>query len=197
MGRPFERTEEALQALDEAIRLDASCSRFFEFRSAAQPNVDRALADAERAISLNPHSSSYLERRAQLELEARRPEAAAASLTVALGLRPDKLSLWLHRSLVRLSLGQLSEALADQDSGLRCEARSSTELSLLHMFRGVVCLRLGRPTADFDEATKLDPYSSQILEASVFLRSGEDRRRTEIRLAQLRACEQDQEQKSA
>lgn len=111
------RVEDALAALSEAVKLDASDPQNLLARArcwSARGDLEPAEADLTEAIRLGPERApSYVER-ARLRLRGERPDLAVEDLTRALELVPGDAALLALRAQAFEASGQAERAAADR-----------------------------------------------------------------------------------
>jgi tetratricopeptide (TPR) repeat protein len=81
--------------------------------------VDKALADLNRAVELAPTEPNYLYQRARVQLAAKQRRAAMADLDAALKLKPDDLPALVLRGALRLAESDKTQALLDFDAAAK------------------------------------------------------------------------------
>jgi tetratricopeptide (TPR) repeat protein len=104
----------------------------------AQNEFDRALADYDRVISLDPSQTAARNNKADIFIALRRYDAAAAELDAAIGLNPGDPDLFYNRALVREKLGNYPQAMEDYDRA----AKLRSNFGQAYRNRGVLRLRL-------------------------------------------------------
>ena len=118
---------------------------------------DRAIADFDQAVRLDPKFTLALNNRGDAHNQAdRQSDRAIADFDQAIRLDPGFASAFNNRCWSRAILGLLPEALADCDKSLRLRPNSAATLDS----RGFVHLRMERPDqamADYDAALALRP----------------------------------------
>lgn len=106
----------ALADVDRALAIDPTYHQGFDSRAAIKVKLNDpvgALPDANRAIELNGSNGVYWVRRGQIKRLLNDLAGADADLTHGLGLRPNDLSAFANRALVRSAQRRWDEAISD------------------------------------------------------------------------------------
>jgi len=106
------RTAEALESIDEALRLAPDQPRSHNYRAVcleAMERYDEALDAARRAVSLDPHDASYLLQLGALELRTD-PAAAEARFRDGLRIDPGSAELLVHLGIALLKQKRIDDA---------------------------------------------------------------------------------------
>jgi len=116
-GRFYQQRRSYAQAIADfsaAVALRPSLARTWNSlcwtRLLANKNLSRALADCDRALSLDPHSTNALDSRGFVLLRMHRFAAAISSFSTALRLNPKLASSWFGRGVAKLRLSDKSAA---------------------------------------------------------------------------------------
>jgi adenylate cyclase len=126
---------------------------------AAQGKYEQALAEADRAIELNPSDNLALDTRGATLLWMGRAEEAAASMEMALRFNPAgrNSGIAFTRALAYYTLRRYSQALAAVDTAL---ARYP-DTAFLHAMRAAILAEMDRPQEARDAAAQalhFDPF---------------------------------------
>jgi len=119
-------------------------------------DYDRAIADYDQAIRLNPTMAAAFDNRGRLYSEKNQFERAIADYDEAIRLNPNAANALHNRCWARIALGNARAALADCNESLRLEPQNGGTLST----RGFVFLRAGafdKAIVDYDAALHGDP----------------------------------------
>jgi tetratricopeptide (TPR) repeat protein len=87
--------------------------------------ADRALADLDRALGLDPENEEALSTRGTIHLMRQDYPRARADLDASVRLRPGSSAAWNNRGLVRLNQGDASGAIEDFTRAIGLSPRSS------------------------------------------------------------------------
>jgi tetratricopeptide (TPR) repeat protein len=131
---------------------------------AGRGRADRALADCNRAIKLDPRHKAAHHQRGLVLAGWGDFEKAAADFTKVIELDPKNVAAHHARALTWGELGRLDEALADFDKVLSLNANHLAA----RYYRGLVLHRKGehdRAIADFTQALKAQPNNAVVLRA--------------------------------
>jgi tetratricopeptide (TPR) repeat protein len=119
-------------------------------------NLDRAIADYDEAVGLDPGLALAYFRRGNVHRERRELDRAIADLDQAIRLEPGLLLAYQNRGLAHQDKGELDRALADFDAAIRLDPK----LAAAYHHRAGVRQQRGDhagAAADFGEAGRLDP----------------------------------------
>jgi tetratricopeptide (TPR) repeat protein len=125
---------------------------------------DKAVADCDEALTLDPACSMAYDRRAQALTAAGELDRALGDFDQAIRLTPAYGSAYSHRARAWLEKGELDKALADCDAALKRDAT----LYLAHYYRGRVWSRKGaadKAIASFGRALDQNPHYVPALNA--------------------------------
>jgi Tfp pilus assembly protein PilF len=118
--------------------------------------LDRALADYDKSISLDPNFWGPYNNRGLVFYEIGQLDRAIADFDHAISLAPARAEAYYNRGLVFDKMGQLDKALADYDQALSLSPYDADAYNN----RGRILSRRGqldRAIADFDHAISLNP----------------------------------------
>ena len=118
--------------------------------------IDEALADLDRALTLNPRLATAYGDRGIAHRKKGEYARAIADYDEAIRLWPEWHDWYIHRGLVFSTLGRLDDAIADYDRALHLRPRLVSAL----MARADAYLAKGEndnAIGDFRRATALDP----------------------------------------
>lgn len=135
-------------------RAAAYVNRAEAYRVRGDP--DRALADLNEALRLNPRSTRGLIERASIYLARGGLDQAIADYTAALSLRPKSAAAFYGRAEAFRAKNAFDRAITDYDRALRLDKKLAAAYAgraSAYRARG----ELDRALADFNEALKLDP----------------------------------------
>ncbi|MGH6945753.1 MAG: tetratricopeptide repeat protein, partial [Kiloniellales bacterium] len=158
------RYEEALAALDEAIRLAPQSSaeshhtrgRIFTDLG----NWDAATAEFEAAIRIDPRHVDALISLATVHHAKGEVDQAIRDLDRALGVDPQNYDAYTSRGNIYLGTSRFAEAIADFDRAIEVDPSRGTAFSsrgMVHMFQR----QFDRAVADFGEAIRREPDNGQ------------------------------------
>ena len=142
----------------------------------AKRNYDRAIADYNSAIKLNPKFAIAYSNRGNSRLSKGEVDRAIADQSEAIRVDPKHAGAYTNRCWARATVGrELELALADCNTALQLGRADAGTLDS----RGFVYLRLGRldeAIADYDAALKADPrHASSLYGRGIAkLRKGDD-----------------------
>jgi tetratricopeptide (TPR) repeat protein len=154
----------ALADLDKAIELSGGNARLYDVRCAVlleMDQLDRAKADSDRALALDPTSLDARARAADILAAQGRPERALAEFDRLIAIDPKRATLHIGKGLVLLSQARIDRALAEFDRAL---ANPSPLTANALVGRGAALLAKGRvkeANAVFDRAAGMDPDSAK------------------------------------
>jgi len=120
----LKRYEEALPALDEAIKLDPAYARAYYNKSLVLHDLARyeeALATCEQCIRLEPGDAKAFYHKGYILNSLERYEEALQALERALRLDPDYAAAWTSKGYVLNNMERYEEALAAFEQGIRFE----------------------------------------------------------------------------
>lgn len=125
---------------------------------------DKAIADCDEALRLDPACATAFDRRAQALTATGRTDEALADFETAIGLTPDYASTYSHRARAWLAKDDFDKALADCDAALKIEP----SLTLAHYVRGRVFSRQAatdKAIGSYSLAVRLNPHYVPALNA--------------------------------
>lgn len=125
---------------------------------------DKAIADCDEALRLDPQCAMAFDRRAQALTGKGKLDEALADFEKAIKLTPQYASTYSHRARAWLRKGDLDRTLADCDEALEREP----SLSVAHYFRGRVWSRKAvadKAIASYTKALNLNPHYVPALNA--------------------------------
>jgi lipoprotein NlpI len=132
-------------------------SRGFEYKN--KRGLDRAIADFDQAVRLDPKNSDVYTVRG-MAWEAKGDfERAIADFDQAIRLDPKNTEAYTVRAMAWQTKGDLDRAIADYDQAIRIDPKNTRAYSV----RGVAWAAKGdldRAIADYDQAIRLDPKNS-------------------------------------
>jgi Caspase domain/TPR repeat/Tetratricopeptide repeat len=122
----------------------------------AQSDLDRAIADFDEAIRIDPARPFLLELRGNAWLAKRDYPKAIADYERALQLNPKLIPAYVGRASAHFAKGDLEAALADYQAAIELNPKAAG----LYLQRGHVWRRKGEPAravADYSEALRIAP----------------------------------------
>ena len=162
-----ERYDEAIELLDETIKLYPTIGVIYSIRGAFLQRVDRhweAVKDFSRAISNGLENSDVYTGRALSKHQLGLSDGAILDCTTAINLDSKSTFAFAVRGQVRTDLGQYDPALNDLDQAILIDPRNE----LAYMIRAICKLRAG------DEIGSANDFAKY--EALEALAKGEDMR---------------------
>lgn len=117
---------------------------------------DRAMADFDQAISLDPNQARGYNGRGWVWFSRGDYDRAIADYNTAIKLEPKKAAIYVNRGLVWKNKGDLDRAMADFDQAIRLDPK----LASAYIGRGIAGAGKGdfdRAIADYSQAIALDP----------------------------------------
>jgi tetratricopeptide (TPR) repeat protein len=138
----------------------ASRARVWNYRG----EFDKAIADCDEALRLDPDCAMAFDRRAQALTAKARVDEALADFERAINLTPNYASAYSHRARAWLEKGDFEKALADCDEALNRDP----SIYLAHYYRGRVWSRKGatdNAIASYSRALELNPHYVPALNA--------------------------------
>jgi tetratricopeptide (TPR) repeat protein len=153
------RLDEALEAVDRSLELDASQARTWFYRGELyrrKGDLANMLADLDQAVALAPHDADLLGMTVDMRLEGEDLEGARDDATRLIDADPSSALGYHLRSIAQGELGRFEEGLADADRAVDLEP----ELEPGHVTRAQLLNALGRGTEAIqalDRAIDLDP----------------------------------------
>ena len=114
--------------------------------------VEEALAEFDKAITIDPHHAEALYNRGLLYQRERQHQLAVDDFTTAHGLTPQRAEPLLARAISYLAMDKLKEAAADLDEAVQADPQNAQSWTT----RGLVYERLG------DKATAAASYGRAI-----------------------------------
>jgi tetratricopeptide (TPR) repeat protein len=128
----------------------------------AKGDYDRAIADYDQAIRLDPkHTAAYVNRGAAWSDKGDH-DRAIADYTEAIRLNPEDADPYVNRGVAWKAKGELDRAIADYDQALRLDAKDEHA----YVNRGAAWFYKGdldRAIADYTEAIRLDSANAYSL----------------------------------
>jgi tetratricopeptide (TPR) repeat protein len=157
----YEALRPGLDNSDHARRADAVAAWALVTRSTTAPaDADRALADLQRAVQLDPESqSAWLTLSAELTARGEL-EAARQAIDDLLAHHPHSAAAWGRRAALRLRSGDADDALADCNRALALLPAEDPQHAETLALRGAAHHAAGRlkeAGADFDASLALAP----------------------------------------
>jgi len=119
-------------------------------------DLDRAIADLDKALHLNPKSPPALTERASIYQEQGDLDHAITDFSAAIKVKPKSAATFRGRAEAYRAKGQPDEALSDLDEALHLDPKSA----LLYAERGAIYQakdNLDHAIADYSQAIGLDP----------------------------------------
>lgn len=180
--------EGALEAMNEAIKLEPSYSGYFINRAYIKYNLDDyfgAMADYDYAISLDPASLEGHFNRALLLAEVGDNNKAIEDFNYVLKSHPDNFMAHYNRAMLYYRTGQYNKAVADYDAVLK----KYPAFEAGYMARGETKRRMGDRKggdADYDKAlaifkqkkTHVSDFNPIEIENDAAVKAAEKRRET-------------------
>ena len=123
---------------------------------AATGDFNRAIADYDQAILLNPTMATAFDNRGRAYSEQNQIERAIADYDEAIRLNPNSAVALHNRCWTRVVIGHLTDALSDCNESLRINPNNAATLGT----RGFAYLKTGifdKAIADYDAALQNDP----------------------------------------
>ena len=157
--------DEAIAVFTKIIRLEKAPERkanAYNERGNAyslKEAYDRAIADFDKAIALNPQAAAAYRHRGLAYLAKRNHGHAIADFDKAIALNPQATAAYSDRGLAYLAKRNHGHAIADCDKAIALNPQDAAAYSV----RGVaywVKGSHGRAIADFDKAIKLNPQDA-------------------------------------
>ncbi len=158
----LQRSEEALQAFDKAVALEANRPEAHFNRANALQLLKRpaeALASYDQALALKPDHGLALNNRGTVLLILARPAEALASYDAALALDPKQAELHYNRGNALHALHRLDDAVASYDQAVALKP----DYAQAYNNRGSVLLdmrRMAEALSSYDTAIALDPTNA-------------------------------------
>lgn len=135
--------DRAIQGYDEVIKVDPSYAPAWTYRATAyleKGDFDRAIADLNRAIALDPKSAAAYNGRCYASVISNRQlQQALADCNKSLELRPNNAATLDSRGFAYLRLGRFKEAISDFNAELAIRPRAPNSL----YGRGLAKLKMG------------------------------------------------------
>lgn len=151
----------AIDDLTQAVKLDPRNAPLYLTTRATlyleQPDLARALADAEQALKQSPTYSSALQIRARVRIVKGEPDKALLDLDKAIQYGPKDAFNYYYRGRAWNLKGDLPRAVADYDKAIELAAK---RMALFHYSRGMAHLDTQdfvKAAADFDTLTQIMP----------------------------------------
>lgn len=134
-GRMMEKAA-SQRDLAEALKIEPTDERGWLARAQARLFSDpaAALADFDKAISLNPRLVTALQGRAHLLSRDGKNKEAAEALTKIIQINPDSADAWSGRGVLNARLNNRDAALADAREALRLSERPSTRYQVAGIY---------------------------------------------------------------
>jgi tetratricopeptide (TPR) repeat protein len=137
--------ERTFTQLDEVIQRNPSDGTAYVKRAEAllrlgERQYDRAMADFDLAIAVNPYNVSAYTRRALVYRDRGEHDRAIADFGEAIRLRPDGATAYLNRGILHNLKGDYERTIADLDQALRLEPK----LGQAHYYRGLALEKTGK-----------------------------------------------------
>jgi tetratricopeptide (TPR) repeat protein len=110
----------ALPDFDAAIEQNPDLATAYYYRGTllAQSDPDRAIADLNKAISINPKDADFFRERSSIYIKRQNYERGIADLTTAIGLAKNPKSEYFLRAAAYEDLGDRDKAIADYRESL-------------------------------------------------------------------------------
>jgi len=152
---------EAIQKLDEAIRLKPDKARYHYYKGKVLRTLkryDEAIKEFDEAIRLNPNKAEYHEAKGLALHYLKRYEEAIKEFDEAIKLDPSKARYHYRKGIALSSLYKDDEAIKEFDEAIRlnpnkAEYHESKGLSLHYL------KKYEEAVEEFDKAIKLDPIN--------------------------------------
>ena len=122
-------------------------------------DLDRAIADYDWAIKLNPRDPILFLNRASALIEKGRVDLAPRDFAKAIELDPANVRAWFERGMMRLNAREYDAAVADFDAVIRLDPRVANA----HANRGFALMNrdeMATAKAAIERAIKLDPRNT-------------------------------------
>lgn len=119
----------ALQALDQAIKLEPTNGKFLTLRAqlaADHDQLDEAIADSSKALELDPRSAINFATRAKARFLGKRYAEAVGDANAALSLDPGLSETYYFKGAALQAMRQNPEALAAYNQYLGIKSRDTT-----------------------------------------------------------------------
>jgi tetratricopeptide (TPR) repeat protein len=132
---------------------------------------DRAIADYDRALQLNPTMATAFDNRGRAYSQKNQFERAVADYNEAIRLNPNSAIALHNRCWAHIAVGNIGDALSDCNESLRIRPQDAGTLST----RGLVYLRAGafdKAILDYDAALQNDPKMAGLKLAAVLYGRG-------------------------
>jgi Na+/H+ antiporter NhaD/arsenite permease-like protein/Tfp pilus assembly protein PilF len=140
-------------------RIAAFLNRSSAYR--AKGDLDRAIADLDNALQLNPKSPLSLTNRASAYQAKGDLDRAAADYTAVIALKPKSAAAFLGRAEIYRAKGELDCAIADYGTALRLDNKlAAAYAGRAKAYRAKQ--NLDKALADFDKSLMLDPKSAAL-----------------------------------
>jgi tetratricopeptide (TPR) repeat protein len=147
-----DRTDRALAAFDEAVRLRPDYAAAHFLRGIALRNLGRLTEALDAFAEANRRDPSHVQAmfdRGNIFLDLRQPENAVEAYAQAVRIEPHYLDALINKGVTLSDLDRPAEALADLDEAIRLhaanEAVGSTDaIGYAHGARGAALIKLGR-----------------------------------------------------
>ena len=138
---------------------------------AATADFNRAIADYDQAIRLNPTMATAFDNRGRAYSEQNQIERAVADFDEAIRLNPNSAVALHNRCWARVVIGHLTDALSDCNESLRLNPNNAVTLGT----RGFVYLKAGvfdKAIGDYDAALQDNPKMVGLKKAVVLYGRG-------------------------
>lgn len=116
-----------MKGVEEVYQMRGVCYYFLKLN-------EKALADFEKSISINPNYAEPYHGRANIFSEEGKNEKALADYSKALQLKPTLTAVYVDRAVLYFTIGKLEEALKDYDKSLEM----TPNLANSYVERGVI-----------------------------------------------------------
>jgi tetratricopeptide (TPR) repeat protein len=105
----------AMADFDAAIRQNPNLAAAYYYRGAlrAQTDPERAIADLNKAIAIDPQDADYFRQRSSIHIKLKDYERGIADLTTAIGLAKNPKTEYFLRGSAYEDLGEREKAIAD------------------------------------------------------------------------------------